>query len=93
MSKAFVILSDAWYPSYMRADKKNIDTSIIQISLSEFMDSYNKHMPENYPRASTSSLVRFKALHPGLFRNGKFWSLDQHRKKFFEWLPRNLESA
>ena len=77
----------------MRKDKKEVDTSIIPISLSEFLALYNKNMPENYPRASAALLNKFKESNSGLFKNGDMWSLDQHRKKLFEWLPRNLKTS
>ncbi|OGZ07438.1 MAG: hypothetical protein A3D65_06380 [Candidatus Lloydbacteria bacterium RIFCSPHIGHO2_02_FULL_50_13] len=72
---------------------KEIHPSLLPLSTSEFMASYNKNMPENYPRASAVLLQKFQELHPSLFKHGNQWSLDLHRKKFFEWLPRNTKSA
>jgi spermidine/putrescine-binding protein len=66
-----------------------IDTSIIPITLNEFLESYNKNMPANFPRASVELLKKFKEEHSALFKNGNFWSLDQHRKKLMDWLPLN----
>lgn len=65
--------------------------SEMPISLSEFLGSYNKNMPESFPRATASLLKKFQAAHPLLFKRGDFWSLDLHRKKFMDWLPRNSE--
>ena len=62
------------------------------ISMSEFLGSYNKNMPEGFPRATTSLLKKFQAAHPTLFKRGDMWSLDQHRKKLMDWLPRNSET-
>ena len=70
--------------------EKEIHPSMIPITLADFMVSYNKNMPVTHPRASTALLVRFQQLYPSLFKNGNLWTLDQHRKKFFEWLPRNV---
>jgi hypothetical protein len=60
-----------------------------QISLGTFLDLYNKNMPSNYPRVSEEQLLRFRKEHATLFKNGKYWSLDQHRKKIIDWLPQN----
>ena len=60
------------------------------ISLSEFLGSYNKNMPEGFPRATVSLLKKFQEAHPVLFKHGDSWSLDQHRKKLMDWLPRHM---
>ncbi len=64
--------------------------SEMQISQAQFLKSYNLNMPPSFPRASTSLLNRFKREHESLFKHGDSWSLDLHRKKLIEWLPRNL---
>lgn len=61
----------------------------MQISQDDFLKSYNANMPSSFPRASNALLEKFKAEHAGLFRHGDMWSLDTHRKKLIEWLPRN----
>lgn len=61
----------------------------MQISQSDFLKSYNKNMPENFPRATGALLNRFKSENLSLFKHGDTWSLDLHRKKLFEWLSRN----
>lgn len=64
----------------------------MQISLLEFLESYNRNIPKNsknFPQASVALLKKFKDAHSMLFKNGDFWSLDQHRKKVIDWLPRN----
>ena len=73
--------------------EKDLHTSLVQITLSEFMSSYNQNMPATFPRASTILLLKFKELHPALFKHGDLWTLDQHRKKVFEWLPSNSKTA
>lgn len=52
-----------------------------------FMESYNKSLPLNFPRASAKMLKQFQILHPMLFKNGDEWSIDKHRKKLMDWLP------
>ena len=56
----------------------------------EFLESYNKNMPEGYPLVSLTILERFKEAHASLFKGKGLWSLDQHRKRMIEWLPQNL---
>ena len=63
--------------------------SEMQISQADFLKSYNENMPPTFPRASTALLNKFRGEHLGLFKHGDMWSLDLHRKKLIEWLPRN----
>lgn len=63
--------------------------SEMQISRADFLKSYNQNMPPQFPRASTLLLNKFRAEHTTLFKHGDMWSLDLHRKKLIEWLPRN----
>ena len=62
-----------------------------QISLKEFLLTYNKNLPTTFPRVSEAQLLRFKREHLSFFKNGEFWSLDQHRKKIIDWLPQNKD--
>lgn len=61
----------------------------ILLSLNEFLISYNKNMPANFSQVSEEQLLKFKDEHGSLFRNSDKWSLDLHRKKLIDWLPRN----
>ncbi len=61
----------------------------VQIPLAEFLQSFNDNMPASFPRVSEEQLLRFKAEHEAFFKHGDFWSLDLHRKKIIDWLPRN----
>jgi len=72
----------------MKRYDKDLKISQAQISLEEFLESYNKNMPASFPRASVVLLKKFKEAHEMLFKNGDLWSLDQHRKKLIDWLPR-----
>ena len=56
----------------------------------EFLESYNKNMPEGYPHVSLAILEKFKEMHLSLFKANGAWSLDQHRKRMIEWLPQNI---
>jgi len=60
-----------------------------QISLKEFLVSFNKNMPATFMQVTEADLLRFKLAHEALFKNGDSWSLDQHRKKIIDWLPRS----
>lgn len=73
----------------MRKDPNEIRLNEVRLSISEFLESFNQNMPENFPKVSESELIRFKDEHKSLFRKGNAWSLDDHRKKVMDWLPRN----
>lgn len=73
----------------MKIKQPEIKEYEMQISQSDFMKSYNQNMPVTYPRASVALLNRFREAHAVLFKHGDMWSLDQHRKKLMDWLPRN----
>ncbi|MDO8521324.1 MAG: hypothetical protein Q7S52_04365 [bacterium] len=60
----------------------------MQIPIADFLRLYNTNMPLTFPRASTALLNRFREEHASLFKHGDMWSLDLHRKKVIEWLPR-----
>ncbi len=62
------------------------------ISLLDFLKSYNENMPVNFPRATTALLNKFQQEHAMLFKKGNFWSLDLHRKKLMDWLPRKSDA-
>jgi len=47
-------------------------------------------MPTNFPQVREEDLLKFKKEHEPLFKKGNTWSLDQHRKKVMDWLPRNI---
>jgi hypothetical protein len=57
------------------------------------LKSYNQNIPTAYPHASTALLIKFKEAHSVLFKHGDLWSLDLHRKKLMDWLPRNSNAA
>lgn len=73
----------------MRKFPKEPNLSEMQISLGDFLKSYNQNMPESFPRASAALLKKFKDSHPLLFKHGNLWSLDEHRKKIMDWIPLN----
>jgi hypothetical protein len=68
---------------------KPTNPALLPISIVEFLDFYNKNLPVDFPRASMPLLKKFQETHTQLFKNGDRWSLDLHRKKVIEWLPRN----
>jgi hypothetical protein len=77
----------------MKKHGEELKISQMQISLSDFLESYNRNMPINFPRASVSLLKKFQDSHTTLFKNGDLWSLDQHRKKLMDWLPLNANPS
>lgn len=66
---------------------------VVLISEAEFLESYNKNMPSIFPRVTGALLKKFKSEHSALFTHGELWSLDQHRKKIMDWLPRNVDTV
>ncbi len=56
-----------------------------QVSVHDFMLSYNENIPQGYPQASEELLRKFKSEHPLFFKHGNLWSLDEHRKKVIDW--------
>ena len=77
----------------MKKYAEELKISEAQIPLSDFMKSYNDNIPMGFPHATTSLLKKFRELHTTLFKHGDLWSLDQHRKKLMDWLPRNTENS
>jgi hypothetical protein len=75
----------------MKKTPKAAGLNEIPLTEDEFLESFNKNMPESYPRASLSILKRFKEAHASLFKTGGTWSLDQHRKRLIDWLPQNKD--
>lgn len=73
----------------MKSMVKKLDPSELLISLSEFLQSYNKTIPEGFPKASLSLLERYKEEHKLFFKHKDQWSLAEHRKKIMDWLPLN----
>ena len=63
-----------------------------KLSLIDFLAFYNENLPSSFPRASQPFLKAFKKAYPGLFQDDNTWSLDQHRKKFMDWLPQHIKS-
>lgn len=77
----------------MIGSKKNMKEGPVLISSTEFLESFNKNMPKGFPHVSVALLKKFKDAHPALFTHGELWSLDQHRKKIMDWLPRNVDAV
>jgi uncharacterized membrane-anchored protein YhcB (DUF1043 family) len=73
----------------MKKYPAELKISEMQITQADFLKSYNQNMPSSFPRASASLLNKFREEHQSLFKHGDMWSLDLHRKKVIEWLPRN----
>ena len=76
----------------MKKHVRELKENEIQISLQDFLESFNRNMPKSFPRASAALLNKFKDTHAKLF-TGDTWSLDRHRKKIIDWLPRNLDAS
>jgi hypothetical protein len=64
-----------------------------QISLGDFVASYNQMIPETWPHATAELLEKFKESNTSLFKHGDSWSIDLHRKRIIDWLPLNSKVA
>lgn len=73
----------------MRRFATELKTSELQVTMADFLTNYNQNMPASFPRASLNLLTKFKAANTALFTHGDSWSLERHRKKVMDWLPRN----
>jgi len=81
-----------WYYQNMKRDAERIKESEKRISIADFLASFNKNMPKGFPLVTPALLKKFQTAHAALFKDGNTtWSLDQHRKKLIDWLPRNIE--
>ena len=75
----------------MLTKEKDSNLHEVLMPLDEFLKSFNQNMPANFPQVSETQLLEFKKDHESFFKNGKFWSLEQHRKKVIDWLPQNIK--
>ncbi|OGZ58221.1 MAG: hypothetical protein A3F94_02520 [Candidatus Spechtbacteria bacterium RIFCSPLOWO2_12_FULL_38_22] len=71
----------------MQGNQENLELNQIQVSLAEFLRTYNKNIPTGFPRVTTTALKKFQTTHPALFKRNNMWSIDQHRKKVIDWFP------
>ncbi|OGC84861.1 hypothetical protein A3F55_00045 [Candidatus Adlerbacteria bacterium RIFCSPHIGHO2_12_FULL_53_18] len=62
------------------------DINFEEKPLAVFLQYYNQNTPEQFPRATTESLQKFKAAHAELFKDTNEWTIDKHRKKLMDWL-------
>lgn len=62
-----------------------------ELSLADFLKSYNENLPSGFPRASTAFLKEFMKTYPSLFKRSEAWTLDKHRKKFMDWGPQRTK--
>ena len=73
----------------MKKTSKVVPVEVFLTS-SEFVESYNRNMPEGYPHVSIAILEKFRNCHLSLFKSNDLWSLDLHRKRMIDWLPLNI---
>ena len=64
-----------------------------QITIAEFMKSYNSNLPERFSKMTVELLQKFKATHMSFFKNGDLWSLEQHRKRILDWMPIKTDTS
>ena len=74
----------------MKKYVEELSISEIRMPLGDFLKSYNKGLPNGFPRSSVNLLKSYKKLHPLFFKHGDLWSLDEHRKKIMDWIPQQM---
>lgn len=77
----------------MKGNRKELELSQMQTSLSVFLESYNQTIPVSFPIASVAMLKKFQNAYPALFKNGDLWSMALHRKKLIDWLSGHRDFA
>jgi hypothetical protein len=75
----------------MKAPDLDKERSERKLTLADFLKTYNAGLPAGFPRASSALLREYQKRYASQFK-GDLWSLDQHRKKFMDWLPMHLKS-
>ena len=55
-----------------------------ELTMDDFLVSFNDNMPGSFPKVNEELLLQFKQEYPTLFKNSKKWSLDIHRKKLID---------
>ena len=70
----------------MRRPNPELEYNQLKITLSSFVEAYNRGIPSDFPHATVSILKQFQAAHPVLFRSSDEWSLERHRKRLMDWL-------
>ncbi len=77
--------------SDVKSSSKKFDPSEILLPLADFLRSYNKTIPEGFPKASRTLLEKYKSEHQSFFKHEDQWSIADHRKRIMDWLPLNIE--
>ncbi len=67
-------------------NKKLSDVNTIGTSTADFVEYYNRNVPEVFPRATVKAVEKFKETHPTLFKRNGEWTIEKHRKKLMDWL-------
>ena len=69
-----------------RRREEEVDLSQVQVTLAQFLESYNQNIPASFPHASVPILKKFQTTYPALFNHGGMWSIALHRKRVIDWL-------
>lgn len=76
----------------MRNPDPEKERSERELSLGDFLKTYNEGLPEQFHPASVSLLKKFREASPKLFPDGDVWTLDKHRRQFMDWVRQHLRS-
>ena len=76
----------------MKGNKhKDQEVNYIEKYSQEFIQYYNKNIPDGFPHVSAKTLEAFRLTHPSLFSKDNKWTIDKHRKKLMDWLVSHHE--
>mgnify|MGYP001613554880 CR=1 FL=1 len=70
----------------MKSKSNELEQNQAITSLIVFINSYNKSIPKDFPRATNKALKQFQITHPALFKKPDDWSIEKHRKRLMDWL-------
>ena len=68
-----------------------MDTNLISVPATVFIEYYNRNIPESFPQVTLKTLEKFRASFPALFKKNDKWIIDKHRKKLMDWLASHRE--
>ena len=70
----------------MKRKNDPLEKNLLITSPVEFIENYNKSIPQSFPRATNETIQKFQIAHPALFKKADQWSIDRHRKRLMDWL-------
>ena len=70
----------------MKRKNDPLEKNLLSTSPVEFIENYNKSIPQGFPQVTSETLRQFQIAYPALFKKADMWSIDKHRKRLMDWL-------